>query len=217
MIIATVRLLLAVAGLAACGAGRAPAQQPSGTTTPADSVYGLVPTGYGQLNQDVLTVRLRSGELELRFTPLDERVTRLLAVDAYQSLSLLLDRYQATIDSLSAAEGVRRPGLALVTFFALAPNTPFDPNLVQLTTRNRLVRPSAFIPLSASFSAQRLDVRTQAMGLYLFEDAIPVTEPFTVSYLGTSTDEWERKLTRFDRERSRIQGKVQRGLPPGAP
>ncbi|MCA9722000.1 MAG: hypothetical protein KC489_06290, partial [Gemmatimonadetes bacterium] len=124
---------------------------------------------------------------------------------------------QATIDSLAAVEGIRRPGLALITFFALAPNTPFDPNLVLLTTRNRLLRPSAFIPLSASFSAQRLEVRTQAMGLYLFEDIIPVTEPFSIGYLGSTTDEWERRLTRFDRERARILGKVKQAPTSGTP
>lgn len=216
MIPAALRLLVATASLAACGAGRAPAQQPA-SATPADSLFGLVPPGYGQLNQDVITVRLRTGDLELRFTPLDERVTRLLADDAYQSLRLLIDRYQGTIDSLAAVEGIRRPGLALITFFALAPNTPFDPNLVLLTTRNRLLRPSAFIPLSASFSAQRLEVRTQAMGLYLFEDNIPVTEPFSIGYLGVTTDEWERKLTRFDRERARILGKVKQAPAGGTP
>ncbi|HPF62226.1 MAG: hypothetical protein KC544_01695 [Gemmatimonadetes bacterium] len=216
MMVAALRLAVVVASVAACGASRAPAQQPA-SASPTDSLFGLVPPGYGQLNQDVITIRLRSGDLEIRFTPLDERVTRLLADDAYQSLNLLTNRYQATIDSLAAVEGIRRPGLALITFFALAPNTPFDPNLVLLTTRNRLLRPSAFIPLSASFSAQRLEVRTQAMGLYLFEDIIPVTEPFSIGYLGSTTDEWERRLTRFDRERARILGKVKQAPTSGTP
>jgi len=214
--VAALRLVVVVTSVAACGASRAPAQQPA-SASPTDSLFGLVPPGYGQLNQDVITIRLRSGDLEIRFTPLDERVTRLLADDAYQSLNLLTNRYQATIDSLAAVEGIRRPGLALITFFALAPNTPFDPNLVLLTTRNRLLRPSAFIPLSASFSAQRLEVRTQAMGLYLFEDIIPVTEPFSIGYLGSTTDEWERRLTRFDRERARILGKVKQAPTSGTP
>ena len=216
MMVAALRLVVVVTSVAACGASRAPAQQPA-SASPTDSLFGLVPPGYGQLNQDVITIRLRSGDLEIRFTPLDERVTRLLADDAYQSLNLLTNRYQATIDSLAAVEGIRRPGLALITFFALAPNTPFDPNLVLLTTRNRLLRPSAFIPLSASFSAQRLEVRTQAMGLYLFEDIIPVTEPFSIGYLGSTTDEWERRLTRFDRERARILGKVKQAPTSGTP
>ena len=216
MMVAALRLAVVVASVAACGASRAPAQQPA-SASPTDSLFGLVPPGYGQLNQDVITIRLRSGDLEILFTPLDERVTRLLADDAYQSLNLLTNRYQATIDSLAAVEGIRRPGLALITFFALAPNTPFDPNLVLLTTRNRLLRPSAFIPLSASFSAQRLEVRTQAMGLYLFEDIIPVTEPFSIGYLGSTTDEWERRLTRFDRERARILGKVKQAPTSGTP
>jgi hypothetical protein len=200
-------LALTLAVVAACGPRPAPAQTP--TPAPAaDSTQALVPAGLGQLNQDVVTIRLRSSNLEIRFTPLDERIIRLLANDAYRSLSSLVDRNRAQIDSIATRQGIHQPGLVLVSFFALAPGTAFDPNLLSLDARGRVFRPVAFVPLTASWGAQRLDVRTQAMGLALFRDALPVTEPFVVGYLDASTDDWGKRLTRFDRERARIQAKA---------
>lgn len=208
-------LALALAATA-CGPRTAPAQTPAPETLP-DTIGALVPAGLGQLNQDVITLRLKLQNLEIRFTPLDERVTRLLANDAYQSLTLMRTRNQPEIDSVVTRQGLRRPGLVLVSFFGLAPNTSFDPSLVILNSRNRLVRPAGFIPLSASFSAQRLDARDQAMGIVIYEDAIPVTEPFLLTYLDASTDEWQRRLTRFDRERARIHTQTTNTPEPGQP
>lgn len=202
----TMTLALMIAATA-CGPRSAPAQTPTPDSSP-DTAGALVPVGLGQLNQDIITIRLKLPNLEIRFTPLDERVTRLLANDGYQSLSQMRLRNQEAIDSVIARQGLRRPGLVLVSFFGLAPNTAFDPSLLILDSRNRIVRPAGFVPLSASFSAQRLDARDQAMGIMIYEDAIPVTEPFTLTYLDASTDEWQRRLTRFDRERARIQAKA---------
>ncbi len=209
----TMTLALVIAATA-CGPRSAPAQAPTPDASP-DTAGALVPAGLGQLNQDIITIRLKLPNLEIRFTPLDERVTRLLANDGYQSLTQMRMRNQEAIDSVIARQGLRRPGLVLVAFFGLAPNTSFDPSLLILDSRNRIVRPAGFVPLSASFSAQRLDARDQAMGIVIYEDAIPVTEPFTLTYLDASTDEWQRRLTRFDRERARIQAKATSVPTPG--
>ena len=64
------------------------------------------------------------------------------------------------------------------------------------------------IPLSPTFSAQQLDARQQAIGLFIFDEFIPVTEPFRLSYLEASTDDWERRLTRFERERARVKARA---------
>lgn len=196
-------VLLALA-VAACGGQRAAAQQPAPVA--ADSSY-LVPPGLGQLRQDAITLALRSDGIELRFTPLDERVIRLLSPDAYASIRVLLDRNAATIDSVERRNGIRTPGLVMVAFYGLAPNSRFDPQLVTVTAHDRQSQPVAVIPLSAAFSAQQLGVRESALGLFVFEDPIPVIEPFTVSYLDASTDDWSRRLQRFDRERGRIKAR----------
>lgn len=194
--------------LVACAPRGAPAQVSSG----ADSTQrALVPTGHGQLPQDAITLVLRSGDLEIRFTPLDERVTRLLNPDGWQSLQELVSRHRIRIDSATTRLGIRNPGLVLVTYFALAPDTRFDPPLLNISSRNQLMRPGAILPLSPAFSNQRLGVGSQAMGLYIFEEPVPVTEPFGVEYLDASTSDWERRLTRFDRERARIQSRAGAG------
>lgn len=204
-------LFSVIVAATACRPHRAPAQSPP--PLPADTVGALVAAGLGQLNQDVITLRLRLPTLEIRFTPLDERVTRLLAKDGYQSLTQLRVRNQAALDSVISRQALRRPGLVLVSFFGLAPNTSFDPALLMLDSRNRILRPVGFVPLSPSFSAQRLNARDQAMGIVLYEDPIPVTEPFTLTYLDASTDDWQQRLTRFDRERARIQAKATQSPP----
>ena len=199
------KLMVMMVMLAACAPRTVPAQG----TGAIDST--LVPAGYGQLPQDAITLVLRSGNLDIRFTPLDERVTRLLPPDGYQALQQMISRHRVQIDSATTRLGIRNPGMVLVAFFARTTDARFDPQLVNISSRNRLLRPGAIVPLSPSFSNQQLDVGAQAMGLYLFEEAIPVTEPFSVEYLDASTSDWERRLPRFDRERARIQSRAGAG------
>lgn len=200
------RVLAMALTLAACGAKSAPAQDPA---PEADSLgAALIPPGLGQLGQDAITLALRSGTTELRFTPLDERVTRLLAPDAYQALQVLLTRHAGPIDSALTRLGIRNPGIAMVSFHGLAPSSRFDPQLLMLTVHNQQMRPAGVIPLSPTFSAQQLEARQQAIGLFIFDEMIPVTEPFRLSYLEASTDDWERRLTRFERERARVKARA---------
>lgn len=209
--LAPIRSLALMLVLTACGASRAPAQVSPPIIFASDSTSdpALPPAGFGQFNQDVITLRLRSGTLEVRVVPLDERVLRLLSNDGYNSLRALVAAHQETIDSIARRAGVQEPGVALVTFFASTPNTRFDPQLLNITVRNRLLRPIGVIPLSPAMSAQQLDIRDQATGLFLMEERIPVTEPFVVGYLGDRTDDWDRRLNRLDAERGRIRVRAQ--------
>src|SRR5690606_39785501 len=123
--------LVIVAG--ACSPRPAPAQDP------VPALDSVIPEGRGQLAQEVITLQLRSGNLEIRFTPLDERVTRLLAPDAWRSLQDLVTRNAAQVDSVARRAGIRQPGLVLVSFYALAPDTRFDPNLLTVSSHNRKI------------------------------------------------------------------------------
>lgn len=205
------RHLTLVAVLAGCAARPAPGQDPA----PVDTSGALVPAGHGQLSQDQVTLSFRNGNLDIRFIPLDERVLRLITPDAHRALTDLVDDQRARIDSVTRRFGIRRPGLALVTFYGLAPDSRFDPQILFVNVRNRIIRPVATLPLSPAFSAQQLDVRQQAMGLFIFEEPIPVTEPFVVEYLTTAVTDWDRRLPRFDRERARIQARTGSGSTPG--
>lgn len=184
----------------------APTMAAQGVTQP-DSVSGMIPAGQGRLNQDVITLRLGTGSLDIRIVPLDEALLRLLSPDGYQALVNLVAGEQKRIDSLSASRGLRQPGLALVTFYGLAPNTRFDPQLLTVMGRNQLFRPVGVLPLSPGFSNQQLEARGQATAIIVYERPLPVLEPFTVSYLSSSSTEWERKLQRLNTERARIIGR----------
>ena len=169
----------------------------------------LPPTGYGSLKQDNVSVRISLNDIEVRFLPLDERLIRLLAPDAYQSLHGLVVSRQAAIDSAARVSGLTRPGLALVSFFALRSAARYDPENVALSYRNQFERPAAIVPYTGNFTSRQLDVRRQASAIYLFDEPLPVYERFDVVY-GTTQASWSDDiLRRIEVERVRVQSKSQ--------
>ncbi len=164
----------------------------------------LPPPGFGSLKQSDLALRLNSDELDVRLVPLDERVTRLLAMDAYQSLQSLIHSRRASIDSLAKVSGISSPGLALVTFFGGREGARFDPSTLTLGIRNQLFRPRGIVPFSPRFTSQQLSVREQVSAIYIFDERLPVTDDFTFSYQGRTSEDWQNKQRLLDRERGRV-------------
>ncbi len=176
----------------------------------------LPPVGYGSLRQDNVSMRLTLSDVELRLLPLDERLLRLMAPDAYQSLRGLVDAHRAEIDSATRIAGVTNPGLLLVSFFGLRSGTQFDPSNVSLVYRNQLNRPLAIISHTANFSSRQLDARASATGLLVFDEPLPVYERFELQY-GTAKASWNDDiLRRIERERSRVQSRTQSLKPDSA-
>ena len=166
----------------------------------------LPPAGFGTLNQDDIALTLRQEDMEIRIVPLDERILRLVAPDTYASLHGILQSRSAQLDSIGRRNGVAVPGILFVTFFARRNGARFDPQNLNVVIRNQLYRAIGIVPYSSNFNAQQLDVRQQASGLFLFEQTLPVFEPFVVSYGPTASD-WEGKLVRIQRERGRVMGR----------
>ena len=164
----------------------------------------LPPGGFGSLTQNDLALRVRTPDIEVRFIPLDARVTRLLARDSWESLRSLLESRRAAIDSLANASGVSRPGLALVTFFGQRVNARFDPQTLTVLVRSREFRPLGIVPFSGRFTSQQLDVREQVTGIYLFEEDLPVDDSFSILYMGLASEDWQGKQRTLDRERARV-------------
>jgi hypothetical protein len=164
----------------------------------------LPPPGFGSLKQSDLALRVRSDELEVRLVPLDQRVTRLLARDAYESLEGLVRSRRASIDSLARLSGISTPGLVLVTFFAGREGARFDPSNLDLGIRNQVFRPRGIVPFSPRFTSQQLNVREQVSAIYLFDEQLPVTDAFTFSYQGRVSEDWQNKERLLDRERARV-------------
>ena len=164
----------------------------------------LPPGGYGSLTQNDLSLRIRTPDLDVRFVPLDPRVTRRLARDSWESLRSVVPSRRAALDSVANAAGVSRPGLALLTFFAQRANARFDPQTVTVRVRGREFRPLGIVPFSGQFTSQQLDVRAQVSGIYLFEEDLPVNDSFTVLYAGQPSEDWQDKQRTLERERGRV-------------
>jgi hypothetical protein len=164
----------------------------------------LPPGGFGSLTQNDLALRIRTPDVEVRFVPLDARVTRLLAKDSWESLRSVVESKRTAIDSVANASGVSRPGLALVTFFGQRVNARFDPQTLTVSARSREFRPLGIVPFSGRFTSQQLNVREQVSAIYLFEEDLPVNDSFTVLYAGQPSDDWQGKQRSLDRERARV-------------
>ena len=165
----------------------------------------LPPPGQGSLKQSDLALNVRSDDLEVRLVPLDERVTRLLARDAYQSLQSLVHSRRASIDSVARMYGISTPGLALVSFFGRQPGARFDPGTLTLNVRNQEVRPRGIVPFSPRFTSQQLDVREQASAIFVFDELLPVNDDdFNFAYQGRASESWRSKQRLLDRERGRV-------------
>lgn len=164
---------------------------------------------YGTLSQNDLALRIRNEDIEVRFVPLDQRVTRLLSNDAFQALRSLVQTRRRAIDSVASRVGVTEPGLALVSFFGQLQGARFDPQTLTLLIRNRILSPLGVIPTTGNFNSHQLGVRQQASAIYLFEEEIPVSASFRLSYGPQTSDDWNGKQVMLDRERARVAAKVQ--------
>ncbi|MGH7657265.1 MAG: hypothetical protein ACREL6_03455, partial [Gemmatimonadales bacterium] len=151
-------------------------------------------------------------DLEVRILPLEESLLTLLAPDSYSSLHQLRASRQGQIDSAASRYGVADPGVVMVTFFGRAPGVQYDPQNLVLFIRSQLYRPFAILPFTSNFDSRRLEVRQSAIGLFLFEEPIPVFEGFQVSYGNESSDAWLNKISLLQRERTRVQGRAQGAL-----
>jgi hypothetical protein len=166
-----------------------------------------VPLGFGSLTQDDLALRVRNDEIEIRFVPLDARLAPLMAPDAYQSLRSLVESHRRSIDSVAARAGVSQPGVALVSFFGQSPDVRFDAQTLTLLIRSRVARPIGIIPVTGRFTSGQLGVREQAIGIYLFDQEIPVNDSFTLSYGALTSSDWESKQSTLNRERARVSAR----------
>lgn len=173
----------------------------------------LTTVSYGTLTQNDLALRMRNDDVEIRFIPLDPKIARLLANDAFQSLRSLVETRRRAIDSVASRAGVTEPGLALVSFFGVREASRFDPQTLTVRVRNRALQPLGLIPIDAGFTSQQLNVREQASAIYLFEEDLPVDDAFTLSYGALVSEDWQSKQPIIDRERARVSARTRAGRP----
>ncbi|MES2176838.1 MAG: hypothetical protein V4550_03145 [Gemmatimonadota bacterium] len=201
---------------AALGCAQSPPASATKPATPPVTVAdtnasGLIPAGFGTLKQDNIAIKLQLSDVLVKAIPLDENVIRTLSPDSYRALRDLAESKRTAVTRLAAQHGLLRGVLWSVDFFGLAADARFSPLELTITSAGRDFRPVEVLPLTAGFGEQRLQARSTQRAIYLFDDALDVNQPLTVS-LGSersaSTD-WSSKLREIEKERALVRSRAQ--------
>ncbi len=174
-----------------------------------DTVPGLPPPGFGPLRQDDISLRLASSSLQVRATPLDESIIRLLSPDSYRAMSELKRSKTDAIAAVARQNAARQLSLWYVSFFAVERGeTRFSPREFVITNVGREFRPLEIIPLTPGFGEQRLRQNGRQDALYVFDGQLDVQQPLTVAYETARNDDWVNTLPLIERERALVKGRA---------
>jgi hypothetical protein len=206
-------LVLLIAGCA----GGTPSAAGQGNPPPiTDDTTGRasVPVGFGTLRQDDIAVRLELQGLIVRAIPLEENLIRLLTPDSYRALRELQESNKQAIAAVTRRTGGRSPDLWYVSFYGVEPDVHFSPMELVITSGGRDFRALDVLPLSAGFGEQRLKQRETQSAIYLFDEAIDLDQPLSLSFQNLRDDSsWEEILMKVERERALVRARASR--PPG--
>lgn len=171
-----------------------------------------LPAGFGTLRQDDVAVRLQYNALQVKVLPLDEAVIRTLSPDSYRSVRELRESKRGAVDGILRRTALPGASLWYVQFFnAEQGEARFSPLELVITSAGRDFRALDVLPLTPGFGAQRLQQREMQAGLYVFDPAVDVTQPLTITFETQRSTAWDSKLLdRIDRERSMIRSRARR-------
>jgi hypothetical protein len=201
----------------ACGGSTTPATQttvPVPAPAPRDSTAsGLVPSGFGTLWQEDISIVIEGNGFRASLLPLDEAVIRLLAPDSYRGLTSLLDSKRRQILQRAAARGIREPRVWQVRFFGNVPDARFVPTDITVTSGGREYRPIDVVAVSQGFSEQRLQPRETQTGLLVFEEGLDVSQAVVVAMGSARSTNWDwppngEILKKLDTERASARARA---------
>jgi hypothetical protein len=205
-LIAAVALTLVAAGDTACAQNpppAAPAQRVADT-----NAAGLIPANRGSLRQEQISIRLELPDLIVRLIPMDESVIRTLLPDSYRALREQVESRRSTIARLAQQHGLQRGSVWYAEFFGLAADARFSPEELTVTSSGREFRPIEVVPLSLGFGSQRLQARDRQVALYVFDDAVDVNQPLTVTFGTAQNTRWAEILKDVERERALVRSRA---------
>lgn len=168
----------------------------------------LVPTGYGTLRQDEVTLNLRRADLLIKATPLAESIIRLTAPDTYERLRGLKEEHRS---ALVRRSGFDDTALFLVSFFSYQPDVVFEPEDVHLLNRGLRYRPLGIRPVTPGWGAQRLAQEETQMAIYAYDPGLDLEQELTVEYQDVRRGGWERILQVVQAERARVLARARSG------
>ena len=151
--------------------------------------------------------------LIVRAIPLDENVIRLLTPDSYRALRELQESNKQAIAAVTRRTGGRSPDLWYVSFYGVQPDVHFSPMELVITSSGRDFRPLEVLPLSSGFGEQRLKQREAQSAIYLFDEAIDLDQPLSVTFQNIRDDTWDEILTRIERERALVRARASHPSP----
>jgi hypothetical protein len=199
-------LLLTVVLYLGCATGALPS-----TTGPASEGAGeasdsdLIPAGYGTLMQDQISLRLQSGHLLIKVTPLDEGIIRLTATDTYERLKGLADVHGPRAARTAVGP---EPCLFLVSLFSYQPDVTYEPEGLNLVNRGLRLRPQGIAAITPSWGTQRLGQQETRMAVYAFEGGIEWEADLVAEYQQLRNESWrERILPVVEAERGKVRAR----------
>jgi len=127
-----------------------------------------------------------------------------------RALRELQESNKQAIAAVTRRTGGRAPDLWYISFYGVQPDVHFSPMELVITSSGRDFRPLEVVPLSSGFGEQRLKQREAQSAIYLFDEAIDLDQPLSVSFQNLRDDSWEQVLTRIERERALVRARASR-------
>ncbi len=201
-----------IVSISACASGTPSASAQTTFNPIAEDTTGRanVPVGYGTLRQDEIAIRMELPGLIVRAIPLDENLIRLLTPDSYRALCELQESNKQAIAAVTRRTGGRSPDLWYISFYGVQPDVHFSPMELVITSSGRDFRALEVLPLSSGFGEQRLKQRETQSAIYLFDEAIDLDQPLSVTFQNVRDDSWESILTRIEREGALVRSRASR-------
>ncbi|MFH1766171.1 MAG: hypothetical protein ABIF09_18450 [Gemmatimonadota bacterium] len=172
---------------------------------PQEAQALLVPPGLGTLHQDQISLRLQSGDLLIKVTPLDEGIIRLTAPDTYERLRGLAGVYGGRAAGTTSAS---QSSLFLVSLFSYKPDVTYEPEDLLLVNRGLRLRPQGIAPITPSWGTQRLGQQETRMAIYAFEGGIEWETDLVAEYQHLRNEAWrDQVLPLLQAERAKVRAR----------
>lgn len=170
-----------------------------------------LPAGLGTLRQDDIAIKVQYNALQVRMLPLDETVIRTLSPDSYRTLRELRESKKTALAAVLRRTGMPGASLWYVQFFNLEQGEArFSPMELVINSAGRDYRAVEVFALTSGFGEQRLRQREVQAALYVFDPAVDINQPLTVTFETQSSAVWETLLKKVDRERALIRSRAGR-------
>lgn len=160
----------------------------------------------GSLRQSEISMYLRRGDLQLRVTPLAERIIGTTAPDTHERLQALAGAHEAIFRE-GIGVGTESFQLFLVAVHSESVEVAFEPEDLNLVSRGLRYRPVAIRAVTPHWSRHRVAARETLMAVYAFPGEVDLESGgLEVEYREVRDRSWERILPRVQAERGRMGG-----------